>query len=282
MPTATAARLYGQNEDLRDASSEADQPPPWVCFAVAAQSPIRLLEDRSAARSKLRTFASSPPKRAATGACSLLGDRLDARAAAIDLSAAGPDDRQERWIAADACFAGRTQKSCSGIVDTYTSIRAAPRTSPDWTPDLQRVESALDARGHSTAELCAAGASHELVCCEHQSSHQPAGARAAGIGQPQPRDRPSRMWLLSAADGNACPLGRGCGRSPKRKQARRTLERPKRSSAICAVPRKGVAPARLSRRGSGIRGRRSLPSGVLPRARRQPEGGRSSADPLLG
>jgi hypothetical protein len=27
------------------------------------------------------------------------------------------DDRQERWVAADACTAGRMQKSCLGIVD---------------------------------------------------------------------------------------------------------------------------------------------------------------------
>jgi hypothetical protein len=36
----------------------------------------------------------------------LPGHRLDAKAAAIDLSAAGLDERRERWIAADASIAG--------------------------------------------------------------------------------------------------------------------------------------------------------------------------------
>ena len=65
------------------------------------------------------------------GCLQLLGDRLDAKAAAIDLSAAGLDDRQERWIAADACTPGRMQQSCFGIVDAETSFRTATRTWPD-------------------------------------------------------------------------------------------------------------------------------------------------------
>ncbi|MGH2886679.1 MAG: hypothetical protein ACRDPA_28980 [Solirubrobacteraceae bacterium] len=58
-------------------------------------------------------------------------DQLDAEVAAIALSAAGVEDRQERWIAAGACIAGRMQTSCFGIVDAETSFRAAPRTWRD-------------------------------------------------------------------------------------------------------------------------------------------------------
>jgi hypothetical protein len=60
----------------------------------------------------------------------VLGDQLDAEAAAIDLSASGLDDWQKQWIAADACIAGRVQPSCFGIVDADTSFRAATRTWP--------------------------------------------------------------------------------------------------------------------------------------------------------
>jgi len=65
------------------------------------------------------------------GACNLLGRSARRGVAAIDLSAAGVNDRQERWVAADACTAGRMQKSCLGIVDAETSFRAATRTWPD-------------------------------------------------------------------------------------------------------------------------------------------------------
>ena len=37
------------------------------------------------------------------------------------------------------------------------------------------------------------------------SSSHPPGGRAAGFGQPQPRDGRTPAWLLSPADGNAEP-----------------------------------------------------------------------------
>ena len=58
------------------------------------------------------------------------------------------------------------------------------------SPDALCAESALDARERSTADFGAAGASQEPGCCKHQSSSRPAGGRAAGCGQPQPRDSP--------------------------------------------------------------------------------------------
>jgi len=62
--------------------------------------------------------------------CNFLVGSARRDGAAIDLSAAGLDDRQERWVAADACIAGRAA-CCFGIIDAETSFRAATRTWPD-------------------------------------------------------------------------------------------------------------------------------------------------------
>src|SRR5207244_1317560 len=67
------------------------------------------------------------------------------------------------------------------------------------------AEGAFDASERSTAEDEAPGAARSLEGFKHQSSSHPAGGRAAGIGQPEPRDRLTQAWLLSQGRGSAEP-----------------------------------------------------------------------------
>jgi len=94
--TATAARSTAKTKIWEARRARLISQRPWVCFTVAAQSPIRLPEDRFAARSEPAHVRIVTAEACRRGCLQFAGDRLDAKAAAIDLSAAGLDDRQER------------------------------------------------------------------------------------------------------------------------------------------------------------------------------------------